>query len=626
MTRALRCICLGWLLAAGAALPASAQSASPDLIWGVNGHPLASYPGVTTEQQLDYIKALGMTSYRVDVAGLDQASALARLVRTAKARGIDILPVITPRLNLDKATAADLYAAARRLAVGLIGPLKDDVRVWELGNELENYAIIKACEMRDDGVQYNCAWGPAGGVSPLEYYGPRWAKVSAVLKGLSDGAIAVDPAIRKAIGTAGWGHIGVFERLAQDGIAWDISVWHMYGQDPEWALKTLARFKKPIWVTEFNNPAGSRDGAREQADGLVRAMVRLRQLRSAYRIEAAHVYELMDETYWAPSFEAHMGLVGLVKGGPGGWTPGAPKPAFAAVQRLIALPADMPGVAPGCHLSPHQRLSAPASMLVSYAYCLVLGRMVDEAGAKRWTAALEGGAKVGQMLLELIESAEFRSSYATSGLGDAAYVDLLYRRLVQRDADDAGRADYVAAMRSGKIDRAGLAAALIGSEEFRNRHPLLFTAVGSTKPAAEAKQTQAPRRTCDLTRYDAADTAPRNTVAYGFCLVLGRAPDAIGLEDWSASLGHGTSRSQMVLAMLASDEFRGKHTPEKLGNAEFVALMFRILLGREPDGSGLADYASKLDSGALARSALPKAIIASGEFAAKHPLLARRDP
>ena len=232
-----------------------------DLMWGANGHPLVSYPGTTYEQQLDYLKELGMTSYRVDISSLDQADRLARLVRLAKARGIVILPVITPALDLDKLGADELYAKAHALATALVGRFKGDIRVWALGNELENYAIIKACEMRDDGVQYNCAWGPAGGVGPLEYYGPRWRKVSAVLKGLSDGTTAVDPAIRKAMGTAGWGHLGAFARMEQDGIRWDISVWHMYGSDPEWAFKTLAGFKRPIWVTEFNHPGGGQRSA-----------------------------------------------------------------------------------------------------------------------------------------------------------------------------------------------------------------------------------------------------------------------------------------------------------------------------------------------------------------------------
>ena len=128
-----------------------------------------------------------------------------------------------------------------------------EVRVWELGNELENYAIIRPCEMRMDGTKYPCEWGPAEGSGPLHYYGPRWEKVSAALKGMSDGMIAVDPTIRKAMGTAGWGHTGAFELMQRDGIQWDISVWHLYGDDPEWAFKVLKGYGHPIWVTEFNN-------------------------------------------------------------------------------------------------------------------------------------------------------------------------------------------------------------------------------------------------------------------------------------------------------------------------------------------------------------------------------------
>ena len=69
---ALRWIGVAWHLAAVLALPVAAEEAKGDLIWGVNGHPLASYPGVSIERQLDYVKELGMTSYRIDVVRTDQ--------------------------------------------------------------------------------------------------------------------------------------------------------------------------------------------------------------------------------------------------------------------------------------------------------------------------------------------------------------------------------------------------------------------------------------------------------------------------------------------------------------------------------------------------------------------------
>ena len=35
--------------------------AHAELMWGVNGHPLAIYPGTTYEQQLNYLVDLGAT-------------------------------------------------------------------------------------------------------------------------------------------------------------------------------------------------------------------------------------------------------------------------------------------------------------------------------------------------------------------------------------------------------------------------------------------------------------------------------------------------------------------------------------------------------------------------------------
>jgi len=467
-----RCGLVAGLIAA-VALTVEAQEPKGDLVWGANGHPLVSYPGTTIEQQLDYLKDLGMTSYRVDIGGVHKAAGLAKLVQAAKPRGIEILPVIAPGLNLDKETPEVLYARAYELAVSLVSKFKEDIRVWELGNELENYAIIKPCEIRDDGVQYNCAWGPAGGVGPLEYYGPRWAKVSAVLKGLSDGTTAVDPTIRKAMGTAGWGHTGAFTRMQQDGIRWDISVWHMYGEDPESAFKVLAGFNRPIWVTEFNNPGGGQRGEQEQARGLAFAMTRLRQLRRAYNVEAAHVYELMDETYWAPSFEAVMGLVRLEKSDTGAWRPGAPKPAYATVKKLIADGDVASPRSKDCHLNAYNRLDSLHSMRLSYIYCLVLERPPDGGGFQSWMATLNSGAPISRVLISMLDSDEFYTRHRLAGRDNAEIVSLMYRVLLDREPDGVGLANYAAQLAARSLHLSQVQASIIASSEFRARHPLL---------------------------------------------------------------------------------------------------------------------------------------------------------
>jgi hypothetical protein len=457
-----------WLLVIAGPTAASARA---ELIWGANGHPFTAYPGVTQERQLGYLHDLGLKSYRVNISEPGSAPALAELIAKAEQLGVAILPVLTPALDLAALPAETLRSRARDFAHALVSQFKDKVRVWELGNELENHAIILPCETRDDGTQYDCAWGPAGGVGALDYYGPRWAKVSAVLKGLSEGATAADPTARKAMGTAGWGHIGAFERMKQDGIAWDISVWHMYGEDPEWAFAALAAYDRPIWVTEMNHPLGSQEGEAAQADGLTRWMKRLGALSERYKVEAAHIYELMDESYWLPDAEAVMGLVRLEKAG-NGWRPGAPKPAYDAV-RAIARGEDTAVPSRDCGLNPSAELGL-ARRQVEYSYCLLLGRAADEEGARYWTGMREQGASPTTVLLAMAEADEFAARNRLAYLSDQKFIGLVYRLLLGREADGQGLGDFSAQLKEGKLTRPGLVQAMLQSDEFRKRHVVLF--------------------------------------------------------------------------------------------------------------------------------------------------------
>src|SRR4051794_26704657 len=105
---------------AAACLLTMAGPASADLLWGVNGHPIIGYPGIPVERQLDFIQDLGLNSYRINVTGEDNAQILAHLVDAAKARGIEILPVITPAaIDLEKDSPDEIYGKARKLAVTL---------------------------------------------------------------------------------------------------------------------------------------------------------------------------------------------------------------------------------------------------------------------------------------------------------------------------------------------------------------------------------------------------------------------------------------------------------------------------------------------------------------------------
>jgi len=447
--------------------------AMADITWGINGHPITAYPGITIEEQIGYVADLGMKSYHVNISYLDTAEHLARIVEVAKAHGVEILPVLTPgELDLEQMSADELYKRAFDFAAEMAKGFGNDVSVFELGNEMENFAIIQPCETRDDGTQYPCEWGPAGGVGPLEYHGPRWAKVSAALKGMSEGIHSVNPAIKRAVGTAGWGHVGAFERMKADNLDWDISVWHVYGEDPEWALDIIQDYGKPIWITELNTPLGSEKGEEVQAKDLDDMMTKIRELSKKYKVEAAHIYELLDEPYWG-GFEGVMGLVKLVNADDG-WATGAPKEAYQTVRTFIRGAAGRPTVTRNCELKKTYE-GELIDHQIEYSYCLVLGRWPDGHGAASWKRRLASNdMDVYDLLWQLATSGEFNARNGTHRMSNTAFVGFVFQVLLLREPDRYGLTTYVKQLNADVLSRENVIDGIIRSSEFEARHASLF--------------------------------------------------------------------------------------------------------------------------------------------------------
>jgi hypothetical protein len=439
---------------------------------------------------------------------------------------------------------------------------------------------------------------------------------------LTEGAHAADPTVRRAIGTAGWGHIGAFELMKRDGISWEISIWHMYGQDPEWAFKELAQYERPIWVTEFNNPFGSQRGKEEQVKGLIKTMKRLNELEKTYEVEAAHIYELMDEPYWGKDFESFMGLIEMKKDKSGNWRAGDKKPAYAAVREYI----ERIGARP-----PHDVVlkrqcearwaagtkGATTEVKISYAYCLVLGREPDGAGMKAWSKRLATDMSIERIVIAMLQSDEFSKLYDLPQSSKREYVTLMYRLLL--GADPATRVLEQAAtdLDAGK-PRAELQVALVGSKEFHALHPALFTklapAVEATTTPKVATAKPEVRRNCDLGVMKRPLEFERGQLIYSYCLVLGRWPDGYGLHTWLAEMRGGLALEKVLLGLLQSDEFADRYQIEAMGNADFVTLLYRLLLGRDPDAAGLESYVSRLATGALSRPRVYEDFVNSEEF------------
>jgi hypothetical protein len=71
--------------------------------------------------------------------------------------------------------------------------------------------------------------------------------------------------------------------------------------------------------------------------------------------------------------------------------------------------------------------------------------------------------------------------------------------------------------------------------------------------------------------------------------------------------------------MIQSDEFRERHRLAGISREDYVKFIYRLLLGRDPDGQGYADYVASLQSGRSSQADIARSLILSDEFRAKHP-------
>lgn len=128
-------------------------------------------------------------------------------------------------------------------------------------------------------------------------------------------------------------------------------------------------------------------------------------------------------------------------------------------------------------------------------------------------------------------------------------------------------------------------------------------------------------RQCNLNSFDSKVITVETRVAYAFCLVLGRLPDATGLQFWMAHLKRPTPVSAMLEGMAGSDEFRILNRLDTLSNDDFITMVYKRFLLREPDGGGAAAYVAELASGRVDRRTIIKGLLESHEFAMRHPVL-----
>jgi hypothetical protein len=91
-----------------------------------------------------------------------------------------------------------------------------------------------------------------------------------------------------------------------------------------------------------------------------------------------------------------------------------------------------------------------------------------------------------------------------------------------------------------------------------------------------------------------------------------RAPDRDVLQHWIAQHNAGMSLAAISDAIARSPGFQAAYGT--LTNEQFVTLMYRNVLGRDPDLGGFAAWVSRLDRRALTRGEVMLEFLKSGEY------------
>lgn len=188
----------------------------------------------------------------------------------------------------------------------------------------------------------------------------------------------------------------------------------------------------------------------------------------------------------------------------------------------------------------------------------LLGRAPDPIGAEGWAAVLSGGASLQALAQAFLASPE--AQLHVGAASNADYAEALYETVLGRHADAAGLKGWTSALDTG-LSRADAAVSFL----FSNEH------IAELAPALNAG--------VFVTDQAAAD------VARMYYAVLGRAPDAAGLQGWTSVVHGGTSLTSVAQAFLGSAEFAAEH-PGGLTDQQFVDTLYATALGRPADLPG----------------------------------------
>lgn len=228
--------------------------------------------------------------------------------------------------------------------------------------------------------------------------------------------------------------------------------------------------------------------------------------------------------------------------------------------------------------------------MVQGLYQTVLSREAEEPEVRSWTNKLVTNEISAETLVKsFFKSKEFSSKELT----DEEFLDIVYQAVLGRKPDVTGKANWLSWLEKGAT-RDIILRQFIYSVEFRN----CCEKYGVTRIVQE-----------DVP-YSEKNVGVTSFVNRLYQVLLERAGEPSGLEYWcKLLLDKEMTGDQVARGFVESKEFVGRG----LSDEEYVTLLYKSILGREPDSDGKVNWVKALADGA-SRSAVYKGFSYSVEF------------
>lgn len=217
-------------------------------------------------------------------------------------------------------------------------------------------------------------------------------------------------------------------------------------------------------------------------------------------------------------------------------------------------------------------------------------RKPDYGGLKYWVDRLVSGYTTGA---DTAYAFVFSDELVGRNVSNDVFLNIMYRSFYDREPDTDGKNYWLNRM-SNNATRKYVLANFVNSPEFN----AVCSAYGINKGSIEMNNPidKYPELVGFTNRF--------------YLKTLNRPCDYDGLQYWVSRLTSGTtSAADMAISVIFSPEFTNKN----LSNYDFVTIMYRVFLDREPDDAGLRYWSYLLNNG-YSKRYIVASFVQSDEF------------